>query len=80
MIDQGAATRLKQPQLKSNYLVYLEDVTAEIADTLGFARPEGALVEKLHPESPLAAAGMKTGDVILGFDGKPVENAKEFDL
>jgi Do/DeqQ family serine protease len=56
----------------------LQDVNAEIADTLGFARPEGALVVALHPESPLVKAGLKRGDVILAYDGKPVENAKEF--
>jgi S1-C subfamily serine protease len=56
----------------------LQDVTPEIAESLGFARPEGALLLKLHPESPLAAAGITTGDVILAFEGKPIENAKEF--
>jgi serine protease Do len=56
----------------------LQDVTSEIAESLGFARPEGALLLKLHPESPLAAAGITTGDVILAFEGKPIENAKEF--
>jgi Do/DeqQ family serine protease len=55
----------------------LQDVTAEIAETLGFARPEGALVAGLHPQSPLVAAGVLPGDVILAIDGKPVENGKE---
>ena len=55
----------------------LQDVTAEIAETLGFARPEGALVAGLHPQSPLGAAGLVPGDVILAIDGKPVENGKE---
>jgi serine protease Do len=55
----------------------LQDVTAEIAEALGFARPEGALIVSLHPQSPFAAAGLKRGDVILGFEGKLVENAKE---
>src|SRR4051794_16266553 len=56
----------------------LQDVTPEIADSLGFARPEGALLVKLHPASPLAKAGLDVGDVILAFEGKPIENAKEF--
>ncbi|MFL5258144.1 MAG: DegQ family serine endoprotease [Hyphomicrobiales bacterium] len=56
----------------------LQDVTPEIADSLGFARPEGALVVKLHPASPLASGGLDIGDVILAFEGKPIENAKEF--
>ena len=56
----------------------LQDVTADIAESLGFARPEGALIASLHPDSPLVAAGLKQGDVILALDGHPVENAKEF--
>ncbi len=57
--------------------VELQDVTPEIADSLGFARPEGALVVSLHPDSPLAKAGLKRGDVVLAFEGRPVENARE---
>ncbi|MBI2719169.1 MAG: DegQ family serine endoprotease [Rhizobiales bacterium] len=55
----------------------LQDVTQEIADSLGFARPEGALIVSLHAESPLAKAGLKRGDVVLAIEGKPVENARE---
>lgn len=58
--------------------VELQDVTQDLADSLGFARPEGALISKLHPASPLAAAGLKRGDVIIGFDGRNVESAQEF--
>ncbi|MBL8907979.1 MAG: DegQ family serine endoprotease [Rhizobiales bacterium] len=57
----------------------LQDVTAEIAESLGFARPEGALIVALHKQSPLVKAGLKRGDVVLAYDGKPVENAKELD-
>jgi Do/DeqQ family serine protease len=56
----------------------LQDVTADIAEPLGLARPEGALVASLHPESPLLAAGLEQGDVVLALDGHPIENAKEF--
>jgi S1-C subfamily serine protease len=41
------------------------------------ARPEGALVVSLHPESPLAASGLQRGDVILAIEGKPIESAQE---
>jgi Do/DeqQ family serine protease len=55
----------------------LQDVTQDIADSLGFARPEGALVAEINPQSPLLAAGIRAGDVIITIDGHPVENAKE---
>ncbi|MGE0240102.1 MAG: DegQ family serine endoprotease [Parvibaculaceae bacterium] len=74
-VVQSAETggRIQRPWIGAE----TQDVTAEIADSLGFARPEGALIAGLHPKSPLAVAGLKRGDVILGIDGKPVENAKE---
>ena len=31
----------------------------------------------LHADSPLAKAGLKRGDVVLAFEGRPVENARE---
>jgi Do/DeqQ family serine protease len=55
-----------------------QDVTQDIADTLGFARPEGALILDLHPQSPLAVAGLKRGDVVIAMDGKLIDNAQEF--
>jgi Do/DeqQ family serine protease len=54
-----------------------QDVTQDIADSLGFARPEGALIVDLHPQSPLALSGLKRGDVIVAVDGKVLESAKE---
>ena len=70
---EGGNTVIKRPWLG----VELQDVTPDIADSLGFARPEGTLINKLHPKSPLAAAGLKRGDVIIGIDGKAVEGARE---
>ena len=55
----------------------LQDVTPDIAESLGFARPEGALVADLHPDSPLINAGVQRGDVIVAIDGKAVETAKQ---
>jgi Do/DeqQ family serine protease len=74
-VVQSAETggRIQRPWIGAE----TQDVTAEIANSLGFARPEGALIAGLHPNSPLTVAGLKRGDVILGLDGKPVENAKE---
>ena len=58
--------------------VQLQDVTPDLADSLGLARPEGALIAKLHPKSPLAAAGLKRGDVLIGLEGRAIESAQEF--
>jgi Do/DeqQ family serine protease len=55
----------------------VQNVSSDIAASLGMARPEGALIVSLHPESPLAAAGLKRGDIVLAVEGKPVESAQE---
>jgi serine protease Do len=56
----------------------LQDVTPEIADSLGLDRPQGALVVKLAKESPLANGGLKRGDLLLALDGREIATAKEF--
>ena len=70
--ESGGAA-IKRPWIGAE----LQDVTPDIAVSLGMARPEGALVVSLHPESPLAKSGLKRGDIILAIEGKPVENAQE---
>lgn len=67
----GAA--IKRPWLGAE----LQDVSPDIATSLGMARPEGALIISLHPDSPLAKAGLKRGDIVLALEGKPVETAQE---
>ncbi len=54
-----------------------QNVSQDIADALGLARPEGVMIITLNPLSPLAKAGMTTGDVIMAMDGKSLENAQE---
>jgi Do/DeqQ family serine protease len=71
---ESGSSKIKRPWLG----VELQDVTPDVAESLGFARPEGTLIVKLHPASPLLAAGLKRGDVIVAIDGKPVESAQEF--
>jgi serine protease Do len=56
-----------------------QDVTADIAESLGFDRPTGVLVVGLHRQSPLLAAGIKRGDVVLSVDDKSIGDAQELD-
>jgi serine protease Do len=48
-------------------------VTKDVAESLGLKAPAGAVVEKVLPNTAAEKAGLKEGDVILRFDGKPVE-------
>jgi Do/DeqQ family serine protease len=53
----------------------LQNVSKDIADTIGLDRPVGALVASLTEGGPAAEAGLKRGDVITGVDGQEVEDA-----
>jgi Do/DeqQ family serine protease len=70
---EGGSDRIQRPWLGAE----LQDVTPDIAESLGFARPEGALIVGLHPQSPLATAGLERGDVIVAIDGRAIEGARE---
>lgn len=52
--------------------VTIQEVTKELADSFGLAKPNGALVTSVEKGSPADKAGIESGDVILRFDGKPV--------
>ena len=57
--------------------IQIQPVTADIADSLGLKKAEGALVAEPQSNSPATKAGIGSGDVILGVNGKPVRDAKE---
>jgi serine protease Do len=56
--------------------VHVQNVTEEIAESLGMKEATGALVANVSPDSPAATAGIQPSDVILKFDGQPVENMR----
>ena len=58
----------------------LQNVSREIAESLGLDRPVGALVVGVSPGSPAAEAGLKRGDVITDIDGKSVDDAQSVDF
>ncbi|RYH08685.1 trypsin-like peptidase domain-containing protein [Tropicimonas sp. IMCC6043] len=57
----------------------VQEVDGGIAHALGQQVPAGVLVSDLHPESPFARAGIRTGDVILAIDGFAVNAADALD-
>ncbi len=56
--------------------VHVQRVTEEIAESLGIDDPKGALVAKVMPGSPAEVAGIKSGDVVLSFDGQEVDTMR----
>jgi serine protease Do len=57
--------------------VQIQPVTAEIADTLGMKKAEGALVAEPQANGPAAKAGIESGDVITAVNGETVKDARE---
>ena len=60
--------------------VRAQDVTPAIAQSLGLTRSPGemAVVTEVTENSPAADAGVKTGDIIVEFNGKPVPKSHDF--
>ena len=56
--------------------VVIQPLTKELADGFGMTKPQGALVNSVEKGGPAEKGGIEAGDVILRFDGKPV-NASE---
>jgi len=57
--------------------VTIQSMTQELADSFGLKKPQGALVAAVEPKSPADKAGVKTGDIILGVDGRDIESSIE---
>ena len=56
--------------------VFIQEITPDIADSLGLETESGALVSSVHPEGPAQAAGVQTGDIVIEFDGKTIEDMR----
>ncbi|QCK86759.1 Do family serine endopeptidase [Phreatobacter aquaticus] len=57
--------------------VRIQEVTDEIAESLNLRGSRGALVAGIEPTGPAGPAGLRTGDVIIRFDGRDVRNSRE---
>ena len=72
------------PQLKSKGKVTrswigirIQKITDELAKSFGMKETRGALVSEVVENGPADKAGIKSGDVILEFDGEPVKNSND---
>jgi serine protease Do len=60
--------------------VAVQPVNQGLAESFGLKKAAGALVANVEPKSPAAKAGLKSGDVILSWNGKAIENSTDLPL
>ena len=54
--------------------IQIQDVTREIAESLNLPKAEGASVARVEPGSPAEKAGIQAGDIVIKYNGTPVES------
>ena len=54
--------------------ISVQPLTQELAQSLGLKDTHGAVVARVYPEGPAAGAGLAQNDVIVAFEGTPVED------
>ena len=55
--------------------VSIDQVSKDVAETLGLGDAKGAFVRGVEPNSPAAKAGMEAGDIIVKFNGRAIEKS-----
>lgn len=57
--------------------VTLQEVTQDLARSFNLEQPRGALVSEVNATGPAAKAGLKAGDIIISYAGKPVQDSAD---
>jgi len=70
--------QLRQGKVSRSWIgVMIQDITPELKDKLRLGTEEGALISDVVSGGPAEKAGIKRGDVILQFDGKPIRSSHD---
>jgi serine protease Do len=54
----------------------IQSMTPDIAESLGLAKPNGALVAEIVPGGPAAKAGIAAGDVVTSLNAAPLKDSR----
>ena len=57
--------------------VQIDQVSKEVAESIGLGKPQGALVRGVESGAPADKAGIEAGDIITKFDGKQIEKSTD---
>lgn len=76
---QNVVVRLmKDGSIQHGFIgVQIQPVTPDVANAIGLAAAEGALVAKVDADTPAGRAGIKTGDVITALGGQAIKSPRD---
>ncbi|MCB1705437.1 MAG: DegQ family serine endoprotease [Halioglobus sp.] len=57
--------------------VTIQDVDKNLAESFGLKRPRGALVAEVSKDSPAERGGLRSGDIVITFDGKDIPTSAD---
>ena len=57
--------------------VQIDQVSKDVAESIGLGKPVGALVRSVEPGSPADKGGVEAGDIITKFDGKTIDKSSD---
>ena len=57
--------------------VIIQPITSDLAKDFGLKEVQGALVTDINADGPAQRAGIKVGDVIIGFNDQKIENSSD---
>ena len=69
---------LETGEVKRGFLgVSMQDINPELAEAFGLDRQRGAIINRVLEGSPADKGGLRTGDIVLSTDDKPIKNAAD---
>ncbi len=59
---------------------HIQPVTGALASAVGLDKSEGAMIAEIDRASPASQAKLEPGDVVLAYDGKPIDRSRQLAL
>jgi serine protease Do/serine protease DegQ len=78
MVRQVTEQLVDYGEIRRGFLgAQLQDLDPDLAEAFGMKTRKGAVLVNIVEGSPAAKAGLQPGDVVIGVNGKPVDNAAD---
>lgn len=74
-LDSARQIRTQGRVIRGWLGITIQQVSQNLALSFGLERPQGALVSNVAPEGPAKTAGIQSGDIILAYNGQPLDTA-----